>query len=60
MFPLLFGTAQGLVVAGFPCNQFGGQEPGFNSEIKRFAQSKFNVTFPLFAKVRVEGEREEG
>ena len=39
------------MVAGFPCNQFGAQEPGSNSEIKRFATSTFGVSFPLFAKV---------
>lgn len=46
---------QGLVVAGFPCNQFGKQEPGPNSEIKKFAKTKYNVTFPLFSKVDVNG-----
>eukprot|EP00955_Chlamydomonas_euryale_P064662 359041-Chlamydomonas_euryale.AAC.3 len=42
---------QGLVIAGFPCNQFGAQEPGSNAEIKRFAQSTYGATFPLFSKV---------
>ena len=46
---------QGLVVLGFPCNQFGGQEPGSNDEIKQFCSSKFNVTFPLFDKIDVNG-----
>jgi len=46
---------QGLVVLGFPCNQFGGQEPGSSEEIKTFCSSKFNVTFPLFTKVEVNG-----
>ncbi len=46
---------QGLVVLGFPCNQFGGQEPGTNEEIKEFCSSKFNVTFPLFDKIEVNG-----
>lgn len=43
-------------VLGFPCNQFGGQEPGSNAEIKEFCSSKFNVTFPLFDKIEVNGE----
>jgi glutathione peroxidase len=46
---------QGLVVLGFPCNQFGGQEPGTNEEIKQFCSSKFNVTFPMFDKIEVNG-----
>ena len=46
---------KGLVVLGFPCNQFGGQEPGTNEEIKQFCASKFNVTFPLFDKIDVNG-----
>lgn len=46
---------QGLVVAGFPCNQFGGQEPGSNEEILKFCTSKFNVTFPMFDKLEVNG-----
>jgi len=47
---------QGFVVLGFPCNQFGGQEPGTNEEIKAFCSSKFNVKFPLFDKIEVNGE----
>src|SRR5258706_4328308 len=39
---------QGFTVLGFPCNQFGEQEPGTNEEIKQFCSSKFNVTVPLF------------
>jgi glutathione peroxidase len=46
---------QGLVVLGVPCNQFGGQEPGSNEAIKEFCSTKFNVTFPLFDKVDVNG-----
>ncbi|MFM7240502.1 MAG: glutathione peroxidase [Opitutia bacterium] len=46
---------KGLVVAGFPCNDFGGQEPGTESEIRKFCSTRFNVTFPLFAKVSVQG-----
>ncbi len=48
---------QGLVVLGFPCNQFGGQEPGTNEEIKEFCSSKYSVTFPLFDKIDVNGEK---
>jgi glutathione peroxidase len=47
---------QGFVIVGFPCNQFGGQEPGTNEEIKQFCSSKFNVTFPLFDKLDVNGD----
>ena len=46
---------RGLVVLGFPCNQFGGQEPGTEGEIKTFCETKFGVTFPLFAKIDVNG-----
>ena len=46
---------QGLVVLGFPCNQFGGQEPGSNKEIKAFCSTKFGITFPLFSKITVKG-----
>jgi len=49
---------QGLVVLGFPSNDFGGQEPGTNAEIKEFCSSKFNVSFPLFDKVRVKGDEQ--
>ncbi len=44
---------RGLVILGFPSNDFGGQEPGSNEEIKEFCSSKFDVTFPLFDKVGV-------
>ena len=46
---------QGLVVAGFPCNQFGKQEPGSNEEILSFCSTKYNVTFPMFDKIEVNG-----
>ncbi len=46
---------QGLVVLGFPCNQFGGQEPGSAEEIGSFCQKNYGVTFPLFGKVNVKG-----
>jgi glutathione peroxidase len=46
----------GLVVLGFPCNQFGEQEPGTEKDIESFCELNFGVTFPLFAKVDVNGE----
>jgi glutathione peroxidase len=46
---------KGLTVLGFPCNQFGGQEPGTNEQIKQFCSSKYQVTFPLFDKIEVNG-----
>ncbi len=49
--------AQGFTVLGFPCNQFGGQEPGSNEEIKQFCSSKYDVTFPLFDKIEVNGPK---
>jgi glutathione peroxidase len=48
---------KGFVVLGFPCNQFGKQEPGTNEEIKQFCSSKYNVTFPMFDKIEVNGEK---
>jgi glutathione peroxidase len=47
---------QGLVVLGFPCNQFGGQEPGTSEEAESFCQINYGVNFPVFAKVDVNGE----
>ena len=46
---------QGLVLAGFPANNFGGQEPGSNTEIGAFCKSKYGVTFPMFSKISVAG-----
>jgi glutathione peroxidase len=46
---------KGLVVLGFPSNDFGGQEPGTNEDIKEFCSSKFAVTFPLFDKLHTKG-----
>ena len=46
----------GLVVLGFPCNQFGGQEPGSAEEIAGFCSTGYDVTFPVMAKVEVNGE----
>ena len=47
---------KGLVVIGIPSNQFGGQEPGSNEEIKNFCETNFNITFPMTEKVDVKGE----
>ena len=46
---------KGFTVLGFPCNQFGGQEPGSNEEIESFCTTNYNVTFPLFDKIDVNG-----
>jgi glutathione peroxidase len=46
---------RGLVVAGFPCNQFGAQEPGSADEIREFCTVNYGVTFPMFAKIDVNG-----
>jgi glutathione peroxidase len=45
----------GLQILGFPCNQFGGQEPGSNAEIQQFCTLNYGVSFPMFAKVNVNG-----
>ena len=47
--------ARGFAVLGFPCNQFGGQEPGSPLEIQRFCSETYEVTFPLFGKIDVNG-----
>jgi glutathione peroxidase len=47
---------RGLVIIGVPANNFGGQEPGSNQEIKTFCSTKYNVTFPMMAKVSVKGD----
>jgi glutathione peroxidase len=46
---------QGFEVLGFPCDQFGHQEPGDESEIKSFCSTRYDVTFPMFAKIEVNG-----
>jgi len=46
---------KGFVILGFPCNQFGFQEPASNKDIKKFATTKFGVSFQLFAKIKVNG-----
>ncbi len=48
--------SKGFVVLGFPCNQFGAQEPGDATAIEQFCQVNFGVTFPMFAKIEVNGE----
>ncbi len=47
---------QGLAVLGFPCNQFGNQDPGSNDEISDFCQLNYGVSFPMFGKVEVNGD----
>jgi len=47
---------QGLVVLGFPCNQFGDQEQGGEAEIKDFCETNFSISFPMFAKIDVNGD----
>lgn len=47
---------KGLVVLGFPCNQFGSQEPGTEREIQNFCRVNFGVTFPMFSKIKVNGD----
>ncbi|GAA4353194.1 glutathione peroxidase [Angustibacter luteus] len=49
-------ASEGLRVLGFPCDQFGGQEPGADDEIAGFCERNFGVTFPLFSKVEVNGD----
>lgn len=49
-------SSQGFEVLGFPCNQFGQQEPGSTSEIQSFCEMRFGVTFPLFQKIDVNGQ----
>jgi glutathione peroxidase len=48
--------AQGFEILGFPCNQFGGQEPGTEEQIQKFCDLNFGVTFPLFSKIDVNGD----
>jgi glutathione peroxidase len=47
---------KGLVIIGFPANNFGGQEPGTNDQIKEFCSSKYNVAFPMMSKISVKGD----
>jgi glutathione peroxidase-family protein len=48
---------QGLVIVGFPCNQFAGQEPGSNEEIQKFCKTNYGVEFPVMAKIDVNGDK---
>jgi glutathione peroxidase len=48
---------KGLVILGFPCNQFASQEPGSSEEISKFCTLKYGVTFPMFQKIEVNGEK---
>ena len=50
---------KGLVVLGFPCNQFGAQEQGGEAEIKDFCETNFSISFPMFAKIDVNGDNAE-
>ena len=45
-----------VTILGFPCNQFGAQDPGTNEEILEFAKSKYDANFPMFAKIEVNGD----
>lgn len=48
--------SDGLVVLGFPCNQFGSQEPGEDGQIEEFCQLNYGVSFPMFSKIKVNGD----
>jgi len=50
-------ASRGLVILGFPCNQFGGQEPGGADDIRTFCETSYGVTFPMFDKIDVNGPR---
>ena len=52
----LHNEIENLTVLGFPCNQFGAQEPASNDEILAFAKDRFDVNFPMFAKIDVNGD----
>ncbi len=51
-------SSKGVVVLGFPCNQFMGQEPGSESDIKTFCTNQYHVTFPMFSKIDVKGSNQ--
>ena len=51
--------SKGFEILAFPCNDFGNQEPGTNEEIKKFCSANYNVTFPLFNKIKVKGNDKE-
>tara|TARA_B100001094_G_C17952395_1_gene681240 strand:+ start:80 stop:664 length:585 start_codon:yes stop_codon:yes gene_type:complete len=50
-------SSRGLCVIGFPCNQFGSQEPGSEEEIKSFCTTNYNITFPMYSKIEVNGNK---
>ena len=50
-------ASRGFALLGFPCNQFGGQEPGDAKQIAQFCETKYDVTFPMFAKIDVNGSQ---
>ena len=50
--------SEGLAILGFPCNQFGGQEPGSNKDVQHFCESNYGVTFDMFSKIDVKGEEQ--
>ena len=50
-------SSRGLCVIGFPCNQFGSQEPGTEEEIKSFCTTNYNITFPMYSKIEVNGNK---
>ena len=50
---------KGLVVVGIPCNQFGGQEPGTEKDIKKFCSENYKVSFPMMSKVNVNGDKQD-
>src|SRR3954467_15648103 len=50
-------SPRGFAVLGFPCNQFGGQEPGSSAQIQEFCAGNYAITFPMFARIEVNGER---
>ena len=52
-------SEKGLVVVGVPCNQFGGQEPGSEKDIKEFCSTKYKVTFPMMSKVNVNNDKDD-
>lgn len=52
-----FAVSKGLRILGFPCNQFGSQEPGTNEEIKKYVTETFGVTFDMFSKIDVNGDK---
>eukprot|EP00762_Andalucia_godoyi_P008314 ANDGO_07378.mRNA.1 Glutathione peroxidase 2 len=51
-----YGGENGLLVLGFPCNQFGAQEPGSDDAVSAFCEARFNVAFPMFSKIDVNGQ----